>query len=103
MVVVPLFGKLLLIFEDLEVESCSTIRQNVSFQILGKDHATAFYSYMDELPSFDAELYKNLTYIKHYEGDVGDLDLTFSFDQVCALPYLLVIVVVCFWIPNCAY
>ena len=54
------------------------------FQILGKDHATAFYSYMDELPSFDAELYKNLTYIKHYEGDVGDLDLTFSFDQVCA-------------------
>ena len=84
MVVVPLFGKLLLIIEDPKVESCSTRRQNVSFQILGKDHATAFYSYMDELPSFDAELYKNLTYIKHYEGDVGDLDLTFSFDQVCA-------------------
>ena len=55
------------------------------FQILGKDHATAFYSYMDELPSFDAELYRNLTYIKHYEGDVGDLDLTFSFDQVCII------------------
>jgi len=50
-------------------------------QILGKDHATAFYSYMDELPSFDSELYRNLTYIKHYEGDVADLDLTFSFDQ----------------------
>ncbi len=37
---------------------------------------------MDELPSFDSELYRNLTYIKHYEGDVADLDLTFSFDQV---------------------
>jgi ubiquitin-protein ligase E3 B len=49
---------------------------------LGKDHATAFYSYMDELPSFDSELYRNLTYIKRYEGDVADLDLTFSFDQV---------------------
>jgi len=40
---------------------------------------------MDELPSFDSELYKNLTYIKHYEGDVADLDLTFSFDQVLHL------------------
>ena len=54
----------------------------IRHQILGKDHATAFYSYMDELPSFDSELYRNLTYIKHYEGDVADLDLTFSFDQV---------------------
>ena len=41
----------------------------------------AFYSYVDELPSLDAELYKQLTYVKHYEGDVSDLGLTFSFDQ----------------------
>ena len=27
-------------------------------QILGKDHAVAYYSYVDELPSLDAELYK---------------------------------------------
>ena len=49
-------------------------------QVLGKDH-TAFYSYVDELASLDPELYKNLTYLKHYDGDVSDLDLTFSFDQ----------------------
>ena len=58
-------------------------------QILGKDHATAFYSYMDELPSFDAELYRNLTYIKHYDGDVADLDLTFSFDQVNKFSFVI--------------
>ncbi|QQP39979.1 Ubiquitinprotein ligaselike, partial [Caligus rogercresseyi] len=29
----------------------------------------------------DSELYKNLTYIKYFEGDVSDLDLTFSYDQ----------------------
>jgi hypothetical protein len=45
----------------------------------------------DELPSFDAELYRNLTYIKHYEGDVADLDLTFSFDQViCSIRRLYI-------------
>ena len=37
-------------------------------QILGKDHNTAYYSYVDELSSLDAELYKQLTYVKHYEG-----------------------------------
>ncbi len=51
-------------------------------QVLGKDHTTAFYSYIDELPSFDQELYRNLTYVKHYDGDVADLELTFSFDEV---------------------
>lgn len=33
------------------------------------------------MPSSDPELHKNLTYVKHYEGDVEDLGLTFSFDQ----------------------
>ncbi len=49
-------------------------------QVLGKHH-DAYYSYVDELPSLDSELYRNLTYVKHYSGDVSDLDLTFSFDQ----------------------
>ena len=31
---------------------------SVISQILGKDHAVAYYSYVDELPSLDAELYK---------------------------------------------
>jgi len=49
-------------------------------QVLGHDH-TSLYSYFDEMSSSDPELYKNLTYVKHYEGDVEDLGLTFSFDQ----------------------
>ncbi|VDM23928.1 unnamed protein product [Hydatigera taeniaeformis] len=31
----------------------------------------------------DRDLYKSLTYIKHYEGDVSDLELTFSYDEDC--------------------
>lgn len=50
-------------------------------QVLGKDQATAFYSYIDELSSLDAELYRNLTYLKYYPGDASDLGLTFSVDQ----------------------
>eukprot|EP00095_Tigriopus_kingsejongensis_P002315 snap_masked-scaffold347_size200506-processed-gene-0.2 protein:Tk02315 transcript:snap_masked-scaffold347_size200506-processed-gene-0.2-mRNA-1 annotation:"ubiquitin-protein ligase e3b isoform x1" len=49
-------------------------------RVLGKDH-TSMYSYIDELPSLDADLYKSLTYIKHAGEDVSNLDLTFSFDQ----------------------
>ena len=49
-------------------------------QILGHDH-NAMYSYLDEMTSADPELHKNLTYVKHYDGDVEDLGLTFSFDQ----------------------
>ena len=51
---------------------------------LPHDH-TSLYSYFDEMSSSDPELYKNLTYVKHYEGDVEDLGLTFSFDQVISL------------------
>lgn len=39
------------------------------------------YSSLDELPSLDPELYRSLSYIKHYEGDVSHLDLTFSVDE----------------------
>lgn len=39
------------------------------------------YSSIDQLPSLDPELYKSLTYIKHYEGDVEDFNLTFSVNE----------------------
>lgn len=51
-------------------------------QLLGQQHQ-ALYSSMDELPSLDRELYRSLTFIKHYQGDVQDLDLTFSVDEDC--------------------
>ncbi|CAD5212189.1 unnamed protein product [Bursaphelenchus okinawaensis] len=35
----------------------------------------------DELSSLDPELYKNLTFVKHYDGDVEDLGLTFALTE----------------------
>lgn len=49
-------------------------------QVLGQQQSP-LYSCIDELPSLDPELYKNLTYVKHYDGDVCDLGLTFSVDE----------------------
>ena len=49
-------------------------------QLLSRQHS-ALYSSIDELPSLDPDLYKNLNYVKKYEGDVTDLGLTFSFDE----------------------
>ncbi|XP_056146463.1 ubiquitin-protein ligase E3B [Lampris incognitus] len=49
-------------------------------QVLGHHHSI-FYSSIDELPSLDSEFYKNLTSIKRYDGDVGDLGLTLSYDE----------------------
>uniref|UniRef100_H2Z542 HECT-type E3 ubiquitin transferase n=1 Tax=Ciona savignyi TaxID=51511 RepID=H2Z542_CIOSA len=46
----------------------------------GQQH-TALYSPIDELPSLDPEFYKNLTWIKRYEGDISDLDLTFTYEE----------------------
>lgn len=51
-------------------------------QLLGHQHS-ALYSSIDELPSLDADLYRSLTCIKHYEGEVGELALTFSLDEDC--------------------
>uniref|UniRef100_A0A0X3PWY0 HECT-type E3 ubiquitin transferase n=1 Tax=Schistocephalus solidus TaxID=70667 RepID=A0A0X3PWY0_SCHSO len=51
-------------------------------QILGRQRASC-YSFLDELATFDRDLYKSLTYVKHYEGDVSDLELTFSYDEDC--------------------
>ncbi|XP_076938832.1 E3 ubiquitin-protein ligase UPL7-like isoform X2 [Bidens hawaiensis] len=36
------------------------------------------YSFIDELSTLDPELYKNLMYVKHYDGDVKDLSLDFT-------------------------
>lgn len=36
------------------------------------------YSFLDELSELDPELYKNLMYVKHYEGDVTELCLDFT-------------------------
>nr|XP_040051528.1 ubiquitin-protein ligase E3B [Gasterosteus aculeatus aculeatus] len=49
-------------------------------QVLGHHHST-FYSSIDELPSLDSEFYKNLTSIKRYDGDIGDLGLSLSYDE----------------------
>jgi ubiquitin-protein ligase E3 B len=46
----------------------------------GTKYSTA-YSPFDELASFDADLYKNLSYVKHYEGDVSELDLSLSVNR----------------------
>ncbi|CAM6107607.1 unnamed protein product [Calypogeia fissa] len=36
------------------------------------------YSFLDELSTLDAELHRNLMYLKHYEGDARDLALDFT-------------------------
>lgn len=35
------------------------------------------YNYLNDLPSLDPELYRHLIFLKHYEGDVSDLELYF--------------------------
>ncbi|KAK4348442.1 hypothetical protein RND71_031197 [Anisodus tanguticus] len=36
------------------------------------------YNFLDELSTLDPELYRNLMYVKHYDGDVKDLALDFT-------------------------
>ncbi|KAI3447523.1 hypothetical protein Pfo_004188 [Paulownia fortunei] len=36
------------------------------------------YNFLDELSTLDPELYRNLMYVKHYDGDVKDLSLDFT-------------------------
>ncbi|XP_045782566.1 ubiquitin-protein ligase E3B [Maniola jurtina] len=49
-------------------------------QVLGQTQQ-ALYSWIDELPSLDRDLYRSLTYIKHFQGDISTLELTFSVDE----------------------
>ncbi|GLE01208.1 hypothetical protein PINS_up010038 [Pythium insidiosum] len=39
------------------------------------------HNHLNELPSLDQEIYKNLLFLKSYEGDVEDLGLTFTVVQ----------------------
>uniref|UniRef100_A0A1I7TM49 Ubiquitin-protein ligase E3B n=1 Tax=Caenorhabditis tropicalis TaxID=1561998 RepID=A0A1I7TM49_9PELO len=45
--------------------------------VLGSHRLCAF----DELSQLDPELYRSLTFVKRYEGDIADLSLTFSVDE----------------------
>lgn len=45
--------------------------------VLGNHRLCAF----DELSQLDPELYRSLTFVKRYEGDMADLSLTFSVDE----------------------
>ncbi|XP_033112137.1 ubiquitin-protein ligase E3B-like [Anneissia japonica] len=49
-------------------------------QMVDHQHS-ALYSPLDELPSMDKDLFKNLSFLKHYDEDVADLDLVFSYDE----------------------
>ncbi|KAK2710457.1 hypothetical protein QYM36_011849 [Artemia franciscana] len=49
-------------------------------QLLGQSSLAA-YSALDDLASLDPDLYRNLTYLKHFDGDVSELQLTFSVDE----------------------
>ncbi|XP_028967961.1 ubiquitin-protein ligase E3B [Galendromus occidentalis] len=50
-------------------------------QILGHHRNFQYYSYIDELPSLDEEIYNALTTVKNYPGDVQDLCLFFCVDD----------------------
>ncbi|KAJ8754173.1 hypothetical protein K2173_002072 [Erythroxylum novogranatense] len=39
------------------------------------------YSFLDELSTLDPELYRNLMYVKHYDGDIKDLSLDFTLTE----------------------
>ncbi|KAH6567566.1 hypothetical protein BASA62_006037 [Batrachochytrium salamandrivorans] len=39
------------------------------------------HNFMNDLPSLDPELYRNLVFIKNYNGDCGDLGLDFTIDH----------------------
>ncbi|KAF9583402.1 hypothetical protein BGW38_009540 [Lunasporangiospora selenospora] len=70
-----LFGKMLgkAMYEGLLVEV--KFANFFLSKILGR---TVF---LDEMRSFDEQVFKNLMFLKKYEGDVEDLGLTFSLDE----------------------
>ncbi|XP_042388192.1 E3 ubiquitin-protein ligase UPL7-like isoform X1 [Zingiber officinale] len=55
-----------------------------SFSLVFVQKLLGRYSFLDELSTLDSELYRNLMYVKHYEGDVTDLSLDFSVtEEIC--------------------
>ncbi|PKU78379.1 E3 ubiquitin-protein ligase UPL7 [Dendrobium catenatum] len=55
-----------------------------SFSLVFVQKLLGQYSFLDELSTLDSELYRNLMYLKHYDGDVEDLSLDFTVtEEVC--------------------
>ncbi|KAG0485918.1 hypothetical protein HPP92_009803 [Vanilla planifolia] len=55
-----------------------------SFSLVFVQKLLGRYSFLDELSTLDAELYRNLVYLKNYDGDVLDLSLDFTVtEEVC--------------------
>ncbi|KAH0457572.1 hypothetical protein IEQ34_012887 [Dendrobium chrysotoxum] len=55
-----------------------------SFSLVFIQKLLGQYSFLDELSTLDSELYRNLMYLKHYDGDVEDLSLDFTVtEEVC--------------------
>ncbi|CAN6440352.1 unnamed protein product [Victoria cruziana] len=49
-----------------------------SFSLVFVQKLLGRYSFIDELSGLDPELYRNLMYVKHYDGDVRELSLDFT-------------------------
>ncbi|XP_027070608.2 E3 ubiquitin-protein ligase UPL7 [Coffea arabica] len=49
-----------------------------SFSLVFVQKLLGRYSFLDELSTLDPELYRNLMYVKHYDGDVKELSLDFT-------------------------
>lgn len=55
-----------------------------SFSLVFVQKLLGRYSFLDELSTLDSELYRNLMYVKHYEGDVAELSLDFTVtEEIC--------------------
>lgn len=55
-----------------------------SFSLVFVQKLLGRYSFLDELSALDSELYRNLIYVKHYDGDVAELSLDFTVtEEIC--------------------
>ncbi|CAL9190587.1 E3 ubiquitin-protein ligase UPL7 [Musa acuminata AAA Group] len=55
-----------------------------SFSLVFVQKLLGRYSFLDELSTLDSELYRNLIYVKHFDGDVTDLALDFTVaEDIC--------------------
>ncbi|WOL02398.1 E3 ubiquitin-protein ligase [Canna indica] len=55
-----------------------------SFSLVFVQKLLGRYSFLDELSTLDSELYRNLMYVKHFDGDVAELSLDFTVtEDIC--------------------
>ncbi|XP_072956198.1 E3 ubiquitin-protein ligase UPL7 [Typha angustifolia] len=55
-----------------------------SFSLVFVQKLLGRYSFLDELSTVDSELYRNLMYLKHFDGDVVELSLDFTVtEELC--------------------